>query len=117
MSDLTEKNGFAFFGNGRLGFDGCRDLIGADDGRSLRQRFVSLLDFGKVFQRLRLPFVQMDPRVTGHVRDRVFARQERRFREVPVQNAVKPICLVDVAIGRIGNALRATRNPSGLNIR
>ena len=81
--------------------------VGSLRSRTRGDRIEPTTQIQEVVQLLPLSFPRNDPRIGGHVRDRVgVADQERAIRETAIDNSIKPIGLTDVSVDCIRDFLQ-----------
>ncbi len=104
---LAEQDFRRILVDGRLSVDLLRAIIGAHRRRAVANRLEPALEVGKILELLALPLVGHDPRIAGHVRDRIMLpRDESAIGEALVEHTIEPIGLVNVAADRVGQFLR-----------
>ncbi len=77
------------------------DIVGAHRRRPRCDDVEPLLQIWEVGDLLMLPFVQHRPRIARHIRDGIFAGQERAIGQATVHHAVEAVHLVAIAVHRV----------------
>src|ERR1700728_3740945 len=105
-SRLSEQYAAGGLGDGRLSVYLLSDRIGALHRGPRADRLEPALEVRKVLELLTLPLVGHDPGIACHVGDGIGPGDEFAIGEPLVEHRIETVCLLDVAVDRVGDILQ-----------
>src|SRR4030095_14759783 len=105
-SALAKENFLGLLGHAAgIWINRARQSVSALDRRALLNRLEPAFEIREIIQVLPLPFVQHDPRITGHIRDGIGSANKFSVAKPFVEHAVKPLGFFGISLDRVSNFL------------